>query len=85
MKTMTYKINKKQPSYEEVKEMVGGMVEIAYDDGKTQIICNEEGKLYGLPHNLEATEKWAELLGGEPNDYLVGNVVVLEGDALWKG
>lgn len=90
MKTAIHRINKKQPSYEEVKEMVGGMVEVAYDDGNTQIICNEEGKLYGLPYNEEATKIWWDTLRKNKmyqhhNDVLVGDVVILEGKAVWKG
>ena len=40
--------------------------------------CNEEGKLQGLPVNVHAT-----IITGvpiDPNDLLVGNVVVVTGD-----
>ena len=47
---------------EEIKKMVGGYIEIAYDDGNTQIICNEEGKIHGHPYNKEATDEWNKLL-----------------------
>ena len=81
MKPKVTYIKDKKPSFEELKKMVGGYIEFAYDDGNTQIICNEEGKIFDLPFNLEATDKWGDLLGYEPKDFLVGDVVILEGNA----
>ena len=78
----------KEMSLKEMKDAVGGSIQLAYDDGKTQIICNEEGKLKGLPENEEATDLWNEKLdefNTNPNfvnsDYLVGDVLVLTGKA----
>jgi len=79
-----HRIDDKEPTYEEVKKLVGGYIEIAYDDGNTQIICNEEGKIYGHPYNRKATEEWATLLGDDPQDILVGDCVILTGEALLK-
>lgn len=79
-----HRVDDKEPTYKEIKEMVGGYIEIAYDDGKTQIICNEEGKIHGLPYNKKATEEWAVLLGDDPMDVLVGDCVILTGEALLK-
>ena len=73
--TITHK--KESMTLEEMQKAVGGYIEIAYDDGKTQIICNEEGKLLGLPLNVEATRMWGELIGTIPNDVLVGDVLIL--------
>mgnify|MGYP003150280313 CR=1 FL=1 len=64
-------------SLSEAQKLIDGHIEIAYDDGKTQIVCNEEGKLFGLPYNKRATFMWASLLGGIPNDHLVGDVLIL--------
>ena len=77
--------NDKPMSLKEMQDAVGGQIELAYDDGKTQIVCNEEGKIKGLPENEEATDLWNEKLGkGYPNfinsDYLAGDVLVLTGD-----
>ncbi len=77
----------KATSFEELKKLVGGYIEIAYDDGKTQIICNEEGKLLSLPYNIEATKFWDDLLrkrNPETNnsDILNGDIVILTGDGL---
>lgn len=79
---ITHRIDDKEPTYEEIKNMVGGYIEIAYDDGNTQIICNEEGKIHGLPVNEEATREWEKLLGKNPLDILVGDCVILTGEAL---
>ena len=76
----------KEPTLEEMQKIVGGYIEIAYDDGKTQIICNEEGKLLGLPNNTEATKIWWDILRENSfyehhNDVLVGDVLILKGKA----
>ena len=86
VKTKVHYITKKT-SWEELKKLVGGYIEIAYDDDKTQIICNEEGKLLGLPYNIEATKFWDDLLrkrNPESNnsDILNGDIVILTGDGL---
>ena len=82
-----HRIDDKEPTYEEIKKLVGGYIEIAYDDGETQIICNEEGKIYGLPINEKATDEWNKLLSKHKfyelnTDVLVGDVVILTGEAL---
>ena len=73
-----------EPTLKEMQNIVGGSIEIAYDDGKTQIICHEEGKILGLPNNDEATRIWADLLGSIPYDVLVGDVLILKGEAILK-
>ena len=82
----------KEMSLKEMQDTVGGNIQLAYDDGKTQIICNEEGKLKGLPENEEATNMWWDMLDKKAKslqidldtvtyDYLVGDVLVLTGKA----
>ena len=87
-KPITHRIDDKEPTYKEIKEMVGGYIEIAYDDGNTQIKCNEEGKIHGLPLNEEATKEWSKLLKVnsfyEMPDILVGDCVILTGEALLR-
>ena len=87
-KVKTIYKNDKEMSYQEMRKAVGGNIELAYDDGETQIVCNEEGKIKGLPENEEATDLWNEKLAKfntNPNfvnsDYLVGDVLVLTGKA----
>ena len=86
MKPKLITIKDKQPTLKEIQKIVGGYIEFAYDDGKTQIICNEEGKVYGHPYNAEATKLWNKLLSDSQfyeinTDVLVGDVVILEGKA----
>ena len=87
--------NDKPMTLKEMQDAVGGQIELAYADGETQIVCNEEGKIKGLPENEEATDLWNEKLdkwnekldkmNSNPNfinsDYLVGDVLVLTGKA----
>ena len=83
---------KKQLSLKEMQQAVGGYIEIAFDDGKTQIICNEEGKLVNLPINITATKIWEEKLREQyknpsfalTQDVLVGDVLICEGKATLK-
>ncbi len=67
----------KQPTLEAAQEMVGGMVEMVRSptNPDIQILVNEEGLLKGLPFNEEATK----LCGTG----IVGNAVILKGDARW--
>ncbi len=86
-KPKTIHRNDKPMSLKEMQDAVGGQIELAYDDGEMQILCNEDGKLEGLPENEEATDLWNEKLdkmNSNPNfvnsDYLAGDVLVLTGD-----
>ena len=78
----------KPMTLKEMQDAVDGNIEIAYDDGDTQIICNEEGKILDLPENERATDLLWDLLDETENthilanyDYLVGSVLVLTGKA----
>ena len=74
----------KPMTLKEMQDAVDGNIEIAYDDGETQIVCNEEGKLMDLPENERATDMWWDKLHAQGKgtlDYLVGNVLVLKGKA----
>jgi hypothetical protein len=95
MKPKTIIRNSEPMTLKEMQDAVGGQIELAYADGETQIVCNEEGKIKGLPENEEATDLWNEKLdkwnekldkmNSNPNfinsDYLVGDVLVLTGKA----
>ena len=74
-------IREKKPTLEELQGLVGGLIQFAYTDDNIQIICNEEGKMKGLPVNREATLYWADWVGRIPDDILVGDVVILHGKA----
>lgn len=62
------------PGFDSVQ--LGGLVH------RCVAFCNETGKLDGLPINVEATQAWADALGGPPRmtDVLVGPVLVIWGD-----
>ncbi len=54
-------------SLKQMQELVGGYVEFVYLSDKV-LVVNEEGLLYGLPRNNEATE-----IAGHP---IVGDVIL---------
>lgn len=57
------------------QELVDGYVEMfTLDDGR-QMIMNEEGRLKGMPLNMEASDI--------AQRHIVGNVVILSGKAKW--
>ena len=82
------------PSLRELQAMVGGPIEVvphvdlvsvgeSSHDRKTRIValCNEEGKLLGLPINQLATDMWRRSQRGfQIDDVLVGSVVFIWGD-----
>jgi len=64
----------KNPPLEELQKAVGGYIEGVTTANGGRFYCNEEGKLMGLPHNPAANSMI------DFNDYIVGDVVVMEGD-----
>lgn len=56
-----------------LKHTVGGWIEYVFVTHGVHLYCNEEGKLDGLPFNIEATR----LAGREGVDILVGDVIFL--------
>ena len=72
-----------EPSGEELRTMVGGwleMVNVVFEGRHCQAIVNEEGKLNGLPVNLEATSMyhaWLHENGFSVDDVIVGNMAIM--------
>mgnify|MGYP000902448878 CR=1 FL=1 len=66
------KDNKDEPDLKTAQDFVGGMVEVITFPNGDVLIVNEEGKLNGLPINSFATGLYAN-----PNDYIVGNVMLI--------
>jgi|TARA_X000001382_G_C3111505_1_gene160069 hypothetical protein len=66
-----------RPSLQKAQELVGGLVEIVRspDNPTWQVLVNEEGLLRDLPFNEEASKIC--------NTGIVGDVVILKGDAQW--
>ena len=78
---------KDEPKYAEVKEFVGGMVETVSFPNGDLLLLNEEGKLIGLPLNLEATAIWRETFDNDNyitgrNDFVVGPAILIRAKAL---
>ena len=67
----------KKPTLEEAQALVGGLVEMVRSPSNPdiQILVNEEGLLQGLPFNEEATKIC--------DTGIVGNAVILKGEARW--
>lgn len=63
-------------SLEELRNIVGGYIEILQLQGNKLIVVNEEGKLMGLDYNMVATEKFQETYGY--GDYIVGDVLICD-------
>ena len=76
-----------EPTLEEMQKFVGGYIEVVTSaDTNSQIVLDEEGKLKGKPLNKEATELYLgeeqdDTSAGWDFDYIVGDVMVLSGDA----
>ena len=66
---------KTRPTLEEAQAMVGGWVVMAINTPELQVLVDEDG----LSKELEFNHQASELC----NDYIVGNAVVLTGDAMW--
>lgn len=65
------------PTLEACQRVVGGYVEmVTLDNGKRQMLVNEEGLLQSLPVN-----RIASAIAGK---HIVGDVVILSGSARWK-
>ena len=83
-KTMYCKHQLDKPSLEEAQKFVGGNVEVL-QCGEVQLLINEEG-LYKpeLTRNGEATEIAKQYQYAVSPAGIVGNVMILSGDALWQ-
>jgi hypothetical protein len=64
-----------EPSCANLQEAVGGYLEAVRTASGAVLYINEEGKLYGLPLNVEATLLTAGQL--TPGDFIVGDAVLL--------
>lgn len=68
-----------EPPLDTLQTSVGGYIEMVpfWTHRNSQAICNEEGKLQGLPSNALANLLWE----GYPDDVLVGTIIILCGKA----
>ena len=78
---------KNEPTLKAAQDFVGGYVEgITFPNGD-YLIINEEGKLMGLPLNLEATAIWRETFDNDNyitgrEDFVVGPAILIRAKAL---
>jgi hypothetical protein len=59
-----------EPALRPMQELVGGFIEAVYLEDYVQLICNEEGKLKGLPPNRSLPEIRDVVMG----DFFVSRV-----------
>ena len=85
MKTLipeTKTITDKEPTLKEMQKFVGGYIQVVQAKNGDDIVFNEEGRIFGLPINYEASEHW--LGKGQYDDLynnILGNVLILKGKA----
>lgn len=80
-KTEVSPLNNKNYSLKEMKDIVGGYIEILHDLTTNQnvMVVNEEGKLEGLAFNKEGTRilrSWGY------DDFVVGDVLLCSSDRI---
>ena len=80
MPTVT-RMSKKRPTLTEAKRVIGGYIQMITLSNGDQLLCDEDGKSKGLSVNVQATALADDVLS--PNDVIVGDVLVLRGDARW--
>ena len=64
-------------SYPQLKDAVGGYVQVVELSDKLNLWCNEDGKSMELPHNRYGQAIWEKYYGF--SDYIVGNFVITGG------
>ncbi len=76
-----YPKNGKDFNLEEMQKFVGGYIQIIRPPSETGaiLVCNDEGKLQGLPINVAATTMWqefADITSERMSDPVVGDVLL---------
>lgn len=66
--------NGKDFQLKELKDIVGGYIETVTLPNDEFMVVNEEGKIMGLPLNVNATEIYHSKIG--PWDYIVGDCLI---------
>ena len=78
---------KDEPNYKEVSKFVGGMVECVQFPNGDLLLLNEEGKIFNLPLNPEATALWRATFDNDNyitgrKDFVVGPAMLIKKQAL---
>lgn len=66
----------KKISLKEMQEIVGGYIEIVPLNNDKLFVCNEEGKIKGLPYNSKASEYFEKHTGHY--DKIAGDVIIAD-------
>jgi hypothetical protein len=75
---------KNKPSLQDAQRFVDGYVEVLQIGDDTQLIINEEGMYRNdLTVNVQATRMAIAANYAVPPQGIVGNVIILEGEACW--
>jgi hypothetical protein len=75
----------KVPNLEQLQKAVGGYIELIpyfskYEGKKCIALCNENGKIKGLPANRIAQKLWETAYGSPIRlDHLVGSIAIIVG------
>jgi hypothetical protein len=82
--------NRKSFSLEEMKMIVGGVVQIVPMPDGDSIVVNDEGKLIGLKINEEATKFWRDQYPikeypANNDELIVGNCLIATNEELGEG
>lgn len=59
----------------EMQAIVGGLIELIELDGENTMVINEEGKLLGMPCNVEASRRFISHFPST-SDFIVGDVLI---------
>lgn len=74
--------NGKKFELEELQEIVGGYIQAIRLSESQSMIVNENGKLYNLEHNAEASVIAHSYRAIFDNDFIVGDVVIVNYEQL---
>ena len=69
------KVVELEPELEAMQEFVGGSIQAVYPfDDPVAVVCNEEGKLIGLPANRELRDEHGEIYDILHGDFFVAGL-----------
>lgn len=63
---------------EELQQYVGGLIEVLHMKHRRLMVCNEEGRIYGLPVNHLATKILADDIGNQNILPMLGDIIICE-------
>ena len=82
-KSIVYPKKKSGFEYEELRDFIGGIIQIVPLGKGRELVCHDEGKLIGLSKNIAATEIWKNAY--PISEYPDNNDELVVGDILITG